>query len=149
VPGQSDIDTYVSTIGAINPVINSLLGSKPWGTLPATGGNATFTTPFLNNSDNVIAKVDQHLKLFSPGDLLTGRYYYSHGMQSFPLGMLYTGSSAPGFNTSTPRTSISFRSRNFDSETESDRRGARRLQPIPAAVSGPRTSASIRTPRTA
>ena len=102
VPGQSDIDTYVSTIGAINPVINSLLGSKPWGTLPATGGNATFTTPFLNNSDNVIAKVDQHLKLFSPGDLLTGRYYYSHGMQSFPLGMLYTGSSAPGFNTSTP-----------------------------------------------
>ena len=58
--------------------------------------------PFINNSDNVIAKVDQHLKLFSPGDLFTGRYFYSHGTQSFPLGMLYTGYSAPGYNTSTP-----------------------------------------------
>jgi hypothetical protein len=71
--------------------------------LPASGdGNETFTTPFSNNSDNVIVKADQHLHLFSAGDLLTGRYFYSHGMQSFPLGMLYTGSSAPGYNTTTP-----------------------------------------------
>lgn len=103
VPTQSDINTYTAANGAINPVIASLLASKPWGTLPQSGsGDETFTTPFRNVSDNVIAKIDQHLKLFSPGDLLTGRYYYSHGMQSFPLGMLYTGSSAPGFNTSTP-----------------------------------------------
>ena len=102
VPAQADINTYTSAGNAINPVIQKLLASKPWGTLPTTGGNETFTTPFLNNSDNVIAKVDQHLHLFSPGDLLTGRYFYSHGTQSFPLGMLYTGSSAPGFNTSTP-----------------------------------------------
>jgi hypothetical protein len=102
VPTQGDIDTYTAGGGAINPVIQSLLDSKPWGTLPATGGSETFTTPFSNNSDNVIAKADQHLHLFSPGDLLTGRYFYSHGMQSFPLGMLYTGSSAPGYNTSTP-----------------------------------------------
>jgi len=88
--------------GGINPVIQKLLDSKPWGTLPQTGGDETFTTPFSNNSDNVIAKIDQHLKLFSPGDLLTARYFYAHGMQSFPLGMLYTGSSAPGFNTLTP-----------------------------------------------
>jgi hypothetical protein len=88
--------------GGINPVIKKLLDSEPWGVLPQTGGNVTFTTPFSNNSDNIIAKVDQHLKLFSPGDLLTARYFYAHGMQSFPLGMLYTGSSAPGFNTSTP-----------------------------------------------
>jgi hypothetical protein len=99
VPGQSDIDSYG---GAINSVITSLLASKPWGTLPEAGGNVTFTTPFTNNSDNVIAKLDQHLNLFSPGDLLTGRYFYAHGIQSFPLGMLYTGSSAPGFNTTTP-----------------------------------------------
>jgi len=103
VPVQADIDAYTSGGGVINPVIQKLLASKPWGTLPQTGdGNETFTTPFVNNSDNLIAKVDQHLKLFSPGDLLTGRYFFSHGTQSFPLGMLYTGSSAPGFNTSTP-----------------------------------------------
>ena len=103
VPTLADINAYTSTPGnVINPVIQSLLASNPWGTLPATGGQETFTTPFINNSDNVIAKVDQHLHLFSPGDLFTGRYYYSHGSQSFPLGMLYTGSSAPGFNTSTP-----------------------------------------------
>ena len=90
-------------IGAANPVIQNLLNSNPWGPLPATGdGNETFTTPFLNNSDNVIAKVDKHLHLFSAGDLFTGRYFYSHGIQSFPLGMLYTGSSAPGYNTTTP-----------------------------------------------
>jgi len=102
VPTQADINSYTAHGAAINPVVKSLLNAKPWGTLPATGGNETFTTPFSNNSDNVIAKVDQHLKLFSPGDLLTGRYFYAHGMQSFPLGMLYTGSSAPGYNTSTP-----------------------------------------------
>jgi hypothetical protein len=102
VPAQADIDAYTAGGGTINPVISSLLASKPWGTLPATGGNETFTTPFSNSSDNVIAKADQHLHLFSAGDLLTGRYFYSHGEQSFPLGMLYTGSSAPGYNTTTP-----------------------------------------------
>ncbi|MGD0830374.1 MAG: hypothetical protein ABR907_05480, partial [Terracidiphilus sp.] len=84
------------------PVIQALLDSKPWGTLPATGGIVTFTTPFSNNSDNLILKADQHLHIFSTGDLLSGRYFYSHGMQSFPLGMLFTGSSAPGYNTTTP-----------------------------------------------
>jgi hypothetical protein len=103
VPVQADINTYTAGGGAINPVIQSLLNSKPWGALPATGdGNETFTTPFSNNSDNLIVKADQHLHLFSAGDLLTGRYFFSHGTQSFPLGMLYTGSSAPGYNTSTP-----------------------------------------------
>ena len=104
VPTLADINAFTSTPGnAINPVIQNLLNSNPWGALPASGdGSVTFTTPFINNSDNIIAKVDQHLHLFSPGDLFTGRYYYSHGTQSFPLGMLYTGSSAPGYNTSTP-----------------------------------------------
>jgi hypothetical protein len=102
VPTLGDIAANTPT-GGVNPVIASLLASQPWGTLPQSGlGNETFTTPFTNTSDNLIAKADQHLKLFSPGDLLTGRYFYSHGMQSFPLGMLYTGSSAPGYNTLTP-----------------------------------------------
>ncbi|MGD0731211.1 MAG: carboxypeptidase regulatory-like domain-containing protein [Terracidiphilus sp.] len=102
VPTQADI-TADTPAGGINPVIQSLLAASPWGTLPAAGtGNETFTTPFNNNSDNLIAKADQHLHLFSPGDLLTGRYFFSHGIQSFPLGMLYTGSSAPGYNTTTP-----------------------------------------------
>jgi len=102
VPTQADIAANTPA-GGINPVIASLLASKPWGSLPASGdGSETFTTPFSNNSDNLIAKVDQHMKLFSPGDLLTARYFYAHGMQSFPLGMLFTGSSAPGYNTLTP-----------------------------------------------
>ena len=70
--------------------------------MPASNESETFTTPFRNVSDNVIAKVDHHFKLFSLGDLLTARYFYAHGMQSFPLGMLFTGSSAPGYNTLTP-----------------------------------------------
>jgi hypothetical protein len=102
VPNQTDINAFLAGGGSINSVIQNLLNSKPWGILPATGGNETFTTPFSNNSDNLIVKADQHLHWLSAGDLLTGRYFYSHGMQSFPLGMLYTGSSAPGFNTTTP-----------------------------------------------
>jgi hypothetical protein len=98
----SQADISANSPGTINPVIQSLLNAKPWGALPLTNEVETFTTPFSNNSDNIIAKVDQHLKLFSAGDLLTGRYFYSHGMQSFPLGMLFTGSSAPGYNTLTP-----------------------------------------------
>jgi hypothetical protein len=96
------VDAIGAFTGTINPVIQSLLHSKPWGTLPESNPAVTFTTPFSNNSDNVIVKADHHAKLISPGDLFTGRYFYSHGMQSFPLGMLYTGSSAPGFNTLTP-----------------------------------------------
>jgi len=98
VPGSNDIANY----GAVNPVMQALLNINPWESLPSTAGSVTFTTPFLNNSDNMIAKVDKHLHAFSSGDLFTGRYFYSHGTQSFPLGMQYTGSSAPGFNTITP-----------------------------------------------
>jgi hypothetical protein len=102
VPTQADIATNTPT-GGINSVIQNLLARNPWGALPASGdGNTQFTTPFENNINSLIVKADQHLHLFSPGDLLTGRYYFSQGSQSFPLGMLYTGSSAPGYNTSTP-----------------------------------------------
>jgi len=102
VPVLDDINAYTAAGNTINPVIQSLLNSKPWGALPQSNGAETFTTPFSNTSDNLIVKADHHATLFSPGDLLTGRYFYSHGTQSFPLGMLYTGSSAPGYNTTTP-----------------------------------------------
>jgi len=102
VPTLGDISAFTAAGNAVNPVIQSLLNSNPWGTLPASNGSVTFTTPFSNNSDNLIVKADQHAHLFSAGDLITGRYFYSHGLQSFPLGMLYTGSSAPGYNTTTP-----------------------------------------------
>lgn len=102
VPTQADIAAYTNAGNTINPVIQSLLKSNPWGALPASNGNVTFTTPFSNNSDNLIVKADQHAHLFSAGDLFTGRYFYAHGTQSFPLGMLFTGSSAPGYNTTTP-----------------------------------------------
>jgi hypothetical protein len=104
VPTQADIVANTPATG-INQVIQNLLARNPWGTLPLTGtGPAaeTFTTPFHNVSDNAIFKLDQHMHLFSAGDLLTGRYFYSHGMQSFPLGMLNTGGGAPGSNTVTP-----------------------------------------------
>jgi hypothetical protein len=102
VPTVADLTAYTSGGGAINQVIQKLLNAHPWGTLPSTDESETFTTPFNNVSDNVIAKVDQHLHWLSAGDLLTGRYFYAHGLQSFPLGMLYTGSGAPGSNTTTP-----------------------------------------------
>ena len=102
VPTQAAI-TANTPVGGINPVIQNLLNRNPWGQLPVSGdGSTTFTTPFLNNSNNLIFKIDQHMHLFSSGDLLTGRYFFSQGTQSFPLGMLDTGGSAPGYNTSTP-----------------------------------------------
>lgn len=107
-PTQSAINTWEQT-NTINPVISRILTQvKPWGTLPLTsptGGDfapVLYTTPFDNNSDNLIVKMDQHLKLLSDSDLLTGRYFFAQGAQSFPLGMLNTGASAPGYNTYTP-----------------------------------------------
>lgn len=100
VPTQADI---TAAGGATNTVIQNLLKRNPWGALPLSGsGSETFTTPFNNSSNNLIFKIDQHLHLLSSGDLLSGRYFFSRGTQSFPLGMLNTGASAPGFNTTTP-----------------------------------------------
>jgi hypothetical protein len=118
VPTLADIAANTPP-GGINSVITELLARNPWGVLPATNGAETFTTPFLNNSDNFILKIDQHLHLFSPGDLLTARYYYGHGTQSFPLGMLATGGSAPGFNTSTP-THVNIASLSYTSVPKSN-----------------------------
>ena len=107
-PTQSYINSWEST-HAVNPVINNILTKvKPWGTLPVLSDPSIsyapvqYSTPFSNNSDNLIVKLDQHLKLLSNSDLLTGRYFFAQGDQSFPLGMLNTGGSAPGYNTYTP-----------------------------------------------
>jgi hypothetical protein len=117
VPTKADI---AAAGGATNPVIQNLLARNPWGQLPASGSGSTqFTTPFTNNINSLIFKVDQHLHLFSAGDLLTGRYYFSQGSQSFPLGMLYTGSSAPGYNTSTP-THVNIASLSYTSVPKSN-----------------------------
>jgi len=120
VPNQA----YVDAATSINPVMKKLLDAKPWGTLP-TGtstspySSETFTTPFRNNSDNVIVKADQHLHLLSSGDILTGRYFYAHGKQNFPLGMQNTGNSAVGFNTITP-THVNVASLSYTTVPRSD-----------------------------
>jgi hypothetical protein len=106
-PTTTAIGQFTSAGGVINPVIQNLLNRNPWGTLPvgdAAGDPAsvTYSTKFLNNSDNIIAKLDQHLHLLSDGDLFTARYYYGHGIQHFPLGMLNTGAGAPNTDTVTP-----------------------------------------------
>ncbi|MGA2834562.1 MAG: carboxypeptidase-like regulatory domain-containing protein [Terracidiphilus sp.] len=98
-PLSTDVASYT---GYRSTVMGSLMNTNPWGSLPTSANAVTYTTPFRNVSDNAIVKADQHLKLFSPEDLFTGRYFYAHGMQSFPLGMLFSGSGAPGFNTLTP-----------------------------------------------
>jgi hypothetical protein len=121
VPTQADIN---AAGGATNPVIQKLMaingGKGPWGVLPLSGsGDETFTTPFQNNSGNLILKLDQHLHLLSQGDLLTARYFYSHGTQSFPLGMLNTGGSAPGYNTTTP-THVNIASLSYTSVPKSN-----------------------------
>src|SRR5512140_2042410 len=103
VPTQADINSYVAGGGVINPVVQNLLDKKPWGTLPASGsGSVNFITPFNNRVDSFIGKIDEHLHLFSDSDLLTGRYFFGNSDQSFPLGLVGGGGSAPGFNTYTP-----------------------------------------------
>jgi hypothetical protein len=94
---------------ATNPVIASLLstavmaerGAPLWPTanLPGSSSNAVVITPFYNNVDSVIAKVDHS---FNPANLLSGRYYYSNSQQAFPLALSPTGGQLPGGNTVTP-----------------------------------------------
>jgi Carboxypeptidase regulatory-like domain/TonB dependent receptor len=103
VPTQAAISDYVNGGNTINPVIQKILDLKPWGTLPVSGtGEVQFITPFTNRVDSFIGKIDEHLHLFSDSDLLTGRYFFGDSDQSFPLGLIGGGGSAPGYNTYTP-----------------------------------------------
>ena len=103
VPTQAEIADSLTRIGAINPVIQALLNRNPWGiALPASDGNVQFSTPFRNRADSVVAKLDQHLGGHERHDLLTVRYFFGDSDQSFPLGLVGGGNSAPGYNTVTP-----------------------------------------------
>ncbi|HUN62391.1 MAG TPA: TonB-dependent receptor [Candidatus Sulfotelmatobacter sp.] len=88
----------------VNPVVSSLLAMHPWptpsiSTTPFSDVNNAFVaTPFLNNINNGIVKIDHN---FNQNNLLTGRYYIGDSEQSFPLGLV-GGSLLPGYNVTTP-----------------------------------------------
>ena len=105
VPTAGDIQAATDANGGVvNPVIAGLLARKPW---PApnqapddNGFNLQATTPFSNDLDSILAKIDHH---FAGSDLLTVRYFYGNSDQSFPFA-LGAGGLLPGFNTVTPTT---------------------------------------------
>ena len=105
VPTSKEIADATAAIGGtVNPVVVNLLALNPWpkaniSTPEFSGQNNVFVaTPFLNNVNNGIIKVDYN---FNKDNLLTGRYYIGDSEQSFPLGLV-GGSLLPGYNVATP-----------------------------------------------
>ncbi len=104
VPTQAGI-ALDTPAGGINPVIQGILATNPWGPLPAgtpgSDGPVTnqLTVGASNRLDSVIGKIDQHI---GPNDLLSGRYFFGDSSQSFPLSLVSLGSELPGFNTVVP-----------------------------------------------
>ena len=106
VPTQALINQTLTMPGVtLNPVISNLLARNPWGVPlpagdPATPASATIqaTNNAFNSLDSVIGKIDQHI---GEKDLLSGRYFFGHSDQNFPLG-LQQGAIGPGFNTIVP-----------------------------------------------
>lgn len=99
--------------GVINPVILNYYnlcnakggcsgGTSPWpvANIPTTpaGFNNVSSDPSSNNVDSGIIKVDHS---FNSSNTLTGRYYYGHSNQSFPLGT-GGGNNIPNTNTVAP-----------------------------------------------
>jgi outer membrane receptor protein involved in Fe transport len=91
--------------GGINPIIQNILNTNPWGQLPAVGNDSqglTYTkevnAPSTNRLDSLITKIDQHV---GQNDVLTGRYYFGDSSQSAPLAIV-GGNVLPGFNTVVP-----------------------------------------------
>lgn len=103
IPSQALI-TADAPVSGINPIIQNILNTNPWGVLPATGNNidGTFTkevnAPSTNRLDSLIAKIDQHI---GRDDVLTGRYYFGDSSQTAPLAIV-GGNVLPGFNTVVP-----------------------------------------------
>jgi hypothetical protein len=107
IPAQ-DMIVANTPAGGINPIIQNILNTNPWGPLPATGSNpgqpvsdtasVEVSTPATNRLDSLITKIDQHV---GPNDLLTGRYYFGDSSQSAPLAIV-GGNVLPGFNTVVP-----------------------------------------------
>ncbi|MDX6713382.1 MAG: hypothetical protein QOH96_4398 [Blastocatellia bacterium] len=105
VPTSAEINTAIADNGGtINPVIARLLARNPWPSpnriADANGNNLQIANNAFNRVNSLIAKIDQHL---GKTDLVTGRYYYGHSNQSFPLALV-GGGILPGFNTVTPTT---------------------------------------------
>ena len=98
VPTQDAINSYVTGGGVINPVIQNLLATNPWGPLPQSNGSIVESNPFTNRVDSLIGKIDYHV---NASDLVTGRYYFGNSQQSFPLALV-GGGVTPGYNTTTP-----------------------------------------------
>jgi outer membrane receptor protein involved in Fe transport len=99
VPTQAQIaQSIADNGGVVNPIIQNILNTNPWGPLPATNGLEEINAPATNNLDSLIAKIDQRLR---HDDLLTGRYYYGNSNQSAPLAIV-GGNVLPGFNTVVP-----------------------------------------------
>ena len=103
IPSQALIEADTPP-GGINPIIQNILNTNPWGVLPATGNNIDGTStvevnaPATNRLDSMIAKIDEHLH---HDDLLTGRYYFGDSSQSAPLAIV-GGNVLPGYNTVVP-----------------------------------------------
>jgi|HubBroStandDraft_6_1064221.scaffolds.fasta_scaffold22205_2 hypothetical protein len=103
IPSQAQIVAN-TPVGGINPIIQNILNTNPWGVLPATGNNVdgSFTeevnAPSTNRLDSLITKIDHHI---GHDDVLTGRYYFGDSSQSAPLAIV-GGNVLPGFNTVVP-----------------------------------------------
>jgi hypothetical protein len=99
VPSQADIAAATEANGGVvNPIIQNILNTNPWGPLPATNESEEVNAPSTNRLDSMIAKIDQHI---GKNDLLTGRYYFGDSDQSAPLA-IGGGNVLPGNNTVVP-----------------------------------------------
>ncbi len=125
VPTANDIAYYAPVSGdvtSINTVAANIIAQKGWPKPNGTGScignpvdgfntvpsNTTLLTPFSNNVNGGIIKIDHQ---FNQNNTLTGRYYLGDSEQSFPLALV-GGGALPGYNTFTPTrvqlVSISF-----------------------------------------
>jgi hypothetical protein len=109
IPSQAEIALFTPA-GGINPIIQNILKTNPWGALPPAGNNPNdplgaqgsfveeVNAPSTNRLDSLITKIDHHI---GRDDLLTGRYYFGDSAQSAPLAIV-GGNVLPGFNTVVP-----------------------------------------------
>src|SRR6267142_1557543 len=131
VPTANDVLFYAPTSGdptSINLVAAKILAQKGWpapngsgscignpadglnsdGSFATVPSNTTLLTPFSNNVNGGIIKIDHN---FNKDNMLTGRYFLGDSEQSFPLALV-GGGALPSYNTFTPTrvqlVSISF-----------------------------------------
>jgi hypothetical protein len=115
VPTTNDIAYYAPVSGdvtSINSVVANILAQKGWPNPNGSGSclgnptdgmtpvatNTVLSTPFTNNINGGIIKVDYNI---NANNNLTGRYYLGDSTQIFPLALV-GGGSLPGYSTNTP-----------------------------------------------